>query len=203
MTPKKRNGTLFRAACIALMAVFLMASLSGCTSYRPLRLSQMREFEQKVRAKYPFSIVKCQYHYGAGVNISVTRFSFDQECVYTILGYLKPIVCDEEFIEDLFELYEGESHNDPNWKRGYRPRIWLNLYTHWGDSSYQFSTTAYLENYNSGFDPESYTWDGYTTWWGTEHIKNGPGHEDDGYREIAPKEIERAVERYSADAPSP
>ena len=197
MIQKRRSHGRLRIACLTLAVLFLAATLSGCIAYRPLRLSQMREFEQKVRAKYPLSRIKCQYDYGAGVDISITRFSFNEECVYTILGYLKPIVSDEEFIEELFELYETESHGDPNWKRGYRPRIWLNLYTQWGNSSYQFNATAYKENYNSAHDPDSYTWDGYTTWWGTEHVKNGPGYEDDVHREIVPPEIERAVEKYS------
>ncbi len=39
---------------------------------------------------------------------------------------------------------------------------------------------------------ESYAWDGYTTWYGTEFTDQKP-------REISPEEIEEAVERYSSD----
>lgn len=187
---KKRNRCAFRSFCIFLAACFLAVNLSGCTCYHPLRLSQLREFEQNVRKSYPLSLVSCKYDYGAGVFIQVTRSSFDEECAYTILGYLKPIVCDEEFIRELFELFEKESHGEPNWKNGMRPDIYLNL-TAETTNRYQFSTRANKEGYNSGRAPDSYTWDGYTTWYGTEIIGKA------SYREISPEEIEEAIKQYS------
>lgn len=181
--------TFTRILCIVLMAALLTASLSGCIAYRPLRLPQLREFERNVHRKYPFAFVSCKYAYGAGVSITVSRFTFDEECAYTILGYLRPIVCDEEFIQDLFELYEKESHGNPNWKNGDYPEIYLHLTAVWYDR-YQFSTRATLEGYNSAYDPDSYTWDGYTTWYGTEIVNGLP-------QQIPQERHKEALERYS------
>lgn len=185
---RKKAGTVSRAACVVLLMCFLAASLSGCTLYHPLRLPQLREFEQNVRREYPLSAVSCKYEYGTGVSITVSGMSFEEECAYTILGYLQPIVCDEDFIQDLFELFEKESHGDHNWKLGMRPDIRLHLAAGTNDR-YQFTARATKELYNSGRDPDSYTWDGYATWYGTEFVGSLP-------REITPKEIGEAVKRY-------
>ncbi len=180
-----------KASCIALGALVLVAILAGCTLYRPLRLSQLQEFAQSVYGKYPHHTVSCKYEYGAGVSIEVDGSDMDEECAYTILGCLQPLVCDEDFIQDLFALFEKESNGDPNWKNGRRPEIRLYLNAD-ENSRYQFSTRATKEGYNSGYDPDSYTWDGYTTWYGSEFADQKP-------REISPEEIEEAVERYSSN----
>lgn len=57
-------------------------------------------------------------------------------------------------------------------------------------SVYQFSARATKEGYNSGYDPDSYTWDGYTTWYGTKYVDHVP-------YEITPEEIEKAIAAYS------
>lgn len=160
----------------------------GCTLYRPLELSQLKDFKESVLRAYPLSQISCKYEYGAGVSITVNKFTFDEETTYSILSCLQPIVCDESFIQDLFDLFEKESHDDPNWKNGRRPeiRLYMNV---WGNSRYQFVTRATKEGYNSGYNPDSYTWDGYTTWYGTEFVNHVP-------REITPEEIEEAIEKY-------
>lgn len=186
----KKRAKITVALVIAL-ACLLTASLSGCAAFRPLRLPQLREFEQNVRKAYPHTSVSCQYQYNAGVMITVSRSEFDDECAYTILGYLQPIVRDEDFIQDLFELFEKESHGDPNWKLGMRPHIQLRLSVK-EISRYMFTARATEELYNSGRDPDSYTWDGYTTWYGTEIM-------DERRREIAPEEIQEGVKQYSQD----
>lgn len=191
MQLQKENRTLSRISFLVIMVLVLAVNLSGCTLYRPLQLSQLREFEQSIHREYPFSIISCKYEYGAGVSITVSRLVFSEECAYTILGYLQPVVCNEDFIQDLFELFEKESNGDPNWKNGQRPEIRLYLDVG-GNSRYQFSTRATKEGYNSGYDPDSYTWDGYTTWYGTEFVDREP-------REISPEEIEEAVVKYSLD----
>lgn len=187
----KKGKTVSRIAGMILAAFLLAAAFSGCTWSRTLRLPQLREFQQSVSSTYPDAKVSCKYSYGAGVMITVRRSSFDPECVYTILGDLKPIVCDENFIEDLFTLFEKEAHGDHNWELGERPVIYL-YFEVGGNARYQFSTRATLEGYNSAYDPDSYTWDGYTTWYGTEIV-------NDEYLEISPEEIEEAVKRYSQD----
>lgn len=173
-----------------VMALFLVANLSGCIAYRPLRLPQLQEFERNVRLKYPLSAISCKYDYEVGVSITVDRLAFDEECAYTILGYLQPIVRDEEFIQDLFELFEEESHGEPNWENGRRPKIYVFLSV-CGFDRYQFTTRATKEGYNSGRDPDSYTWDGYTTWYGTEVVNNVP-------QEIYSETIKEKIEQYSA-----
>lgn len=180
---KKRNGI---ALCLALL--FLAATLSGCIWYGPLRMYQLQVFERQVYGRYPLSYVSCKYDYGAGVSITVNRLGFDEETAYTILGYLQPIVSNEEFIQELFDLFEEAGHGDPNWDNGMRPDIRLYLDV-WGNSRYQFVTRATKEGYNSGYDPNSYTWDGYTTWYGTEFVDHVP-------REITSGEIEEALEKY-------
>ena len=61
----------------------------------------------------------------------------------------------------------------------------------WGGGSvYQFSARATKEGYNSGYDPDSYTWDGYATWYGTKFVDHVP-------YEITPEEIEKAIAAYS------
>lgn len=190
---EKRNRSLPRIFCLVFLVSFLAANLSGCTCYRPLRLPQLREFEQNVLRKYPLSMVSCKYAYEDNVTITVSGASFDEECAYTILGYLKPIVCDEDFIQDLFDFYERQFKDRPNWgtwKSGWRPDINVYLNAMGRYSKYRFSTSANKEAYNSGYDPDSYTWDGYTTWYGTEYVDSVP-------REISPEEIEEALERYS------
>ncbi len=179
---------------LVLSSVFLTLLFSGCIVYHPLRLSQLREFERDVHKKYPFAAVSCKYEHAGPVTITVNRSSFDEECAYTILGCLQPIVRDEDFIRDLFDSYERRLKDTPyweTWKSGWRPEIYLSLdanrYTR-----YQFSTRATKEGYNSGYAPDSYTWDGYTTWYGTEYVDHVP-------REITPEEIEEAVKRYSED----
>lgn len=167
-----------------LSAFLLLATLSGCTSYRPLDLPQMREFKESVLKEYPRAKVYCNYRYDWGVDISAINVLVDEEFAYTVLSILQPIVCDEGFIQDLFELYEEEADGDHNWKLGQRPDIGLYI------GPYQFSARATKEGYNSGYDPDSYTWDGYTTWYGTEFVNHEP-------REITPEEIEEAIERYT------
>lgn len=138
---------------------------------------------------YPQTSVSCRYEYGAGVHITVTGRAFDDECAFTILGRLREVVSDEAFIQDLFELFEKESHGDPNWKNGERPGIWLYFEVK-GKDQYQFMAMANKEIYNSGRSPDSYTWDGYTTWYGTE-IVNG------SIREISSEEIQEEIKKYS------
>lgn len=186
---KRKKGKLLRAVCIAVLACFLMSGLFGCAYFRSLRLPQLQEFEQQIRKEYPHTSVSCQYEYGAGVMITVKGSDFDDERAYAILGLLQPIVCDEDFILELFTFFEKESNGDPNWKLGRRPDIQLRLDVD-GISRYQFWTSATKENYNSGKDPDSYTWDGYTTWFGTEFVAGSP-------REISSDEVEQFLKRYS------
>lgn len=180
---KKRYANASRILCMLLVCLLLAASLGGCTYYRNLDLPQLREFKRSVRKAYPNTRVSCKFDYWAGVNITVTASKFDSECIYTILGYLQPIVSDEEFIQDLFEVYEKESPNEHNWKLGYRPDIYL-CFNVDGRIPYQFFASAYKENYNSGLSPDDYTWDGYTTWCG-----NG----------FSPERIQEMVKKYSSD----
>lgn len=185
----RRRGTVLRIAWLLGMTLLLAVSLSGCIWYRPLTLSGMKEFETKVRSKYPLSVVTCQFTYETGVTITVYRFGFDEETAYGILSQLQPIVRDEKFIQELFELFEEERPNEHNWELGYRPGIRLHLTALWNDR-YQFSARSTKEGYNSGWDPDSYTWDGYTTWYGTEFVDHVP-------REITPEEIQQKIDRYS------
>ena len=174
---------------ILLLLIFLFSLIiPGCTLYRPLTLSQLQGFKNSVLRAYPLSQISCKYEYGAGVVITVSRSGFSEKSAYIILSYLQPITRDEDFIQALFELFEKQSHEDPNWENGQRPEIRLYLDV-WGSSRYQFVTRATKEGYNSGYDPDSYTWDGYTTWYGTEYVDHVP-------REITPEEIEEAIERY-------
>lgn len=113
----------------------------------------------------------------------------DEEFAYTVLGILQPIVRDEAFIQDLFALFEEEASGDHNWELGRRPEIRLYLDAR-GYSQYQFVTRATKEGYNSGYDPDSYTWDGYATWYGTKFVDHVP-------HEITPEEIEKAIAAYS------
>lgn len=184
-----KKGKNHRFVCATIMCLLCVFIFSSCTLYRPLNLPQLQSFSQSVHKKYPLAQVSCKYEYGAGVSITVSKLKFDEETAYSILSYLQPIVCDEDFIQALFELFEEQSHGDPNWKNGRRPEIRLYLDV-WGNSRYQFVTRATKEGYNSGYDPDSYTWDGYTTWYGTEYVDHVP-------REITPEEIEEAIERYS------
>lgn len=184
-----KNLSLARIIAMNLLAVILAASLCGCTLFRPLGLPQLREFKKDVRKLYPHTSVSCQYNYEAGVHITVTGPNFDEESAFTILGHLRAVVSDEAFIQDLFELFEKESHGDQNWKNGERPEIWLYLCVD-GKDRYQFTAGAYKEVYNSGRSPDSYTWDGYTTWHGTE-IVNG------SIREISSEEIQEEIKKYS------
>ncbi len=185
---KRRN--VVRMFCVFLAVCLLITSLSGCLFYRPLRFSQLQEFEQNVHKDYPGLLIRCRYVNIAGVYIDVFGPDFDEECAYRILGYLQPVVSDEEFIQDLFDLFEKE-RDEHNWKLGWRPVIYLCLSVG-KKNRYQFSTRATKEGYNSGRDPDSYTWDGYTTWYGTEFLNQVP-------KEISPEEIEEAVKRYSLD----
>ena len=114
----KKRSSLDRIICIILLAIILATSLCGCTLFRPLRLPQLREFEKDVRKMYPRTSVSCRYNYEASVHITVTGSVFDDESAFTILGRLRAVVSDEAFIQDLFELFEKESHGDPNWKNG-------------------------------------------------------------------------------------
>ncbi len=180
---------LFSLALWSILLSFIIALVfSGCTTYRNLNLSKIQEFKQDVLQTYPLSQVTCKYDYESGVTITINRLNYSEECAYTILNYLRPIVRDEVFIQELFELFEKESNGDPNWKNGRRPRIRLYLDV-WGNSRYQFVTSATQERYNSGYDLDSYTWDGYTTWYGTKFVNDEP-------REITPEEIEEAIEKY-------
>ena len=174
-----------RFICIKsiLSAFLLLATLSGCRDFRPLQLPQMQEFKERVLKEYPLARVSCQYEHGRDVSISVSNALMVEEFAYTVLSILQPIVCDEGFIQDLFELYEEEADDGHNWKLGERPEINL------GIGFYRFITRATKETYNSGYDPDSYTWDGYTTWYGTEFVDHVP-------REITPEEIEAAIEKY-------
>lgn len=181
--------TVKRLSAIALTALFLAANLSGCIWEKNLRLSQLEEFKRNVYQKYPDASVSCKYDYGAGVHITVQKQSFDEESAYTLLGWLKPIVSDEEFIEDLFELYEKESHGEPNWKNGMRPVIWFDLSAN-GKYRYRFTASANKEVYNSGRSPDSYTWDGYKTWYGSDN-------ENGGHRSISAEEVEEGIKKYS------
>ena len=179
-----------RSVCLRMgLALLLLVNLWGCIWYRPLRIPQLREFERAVHQKYPRTGVWCEYEYGAGVSITVERRDIDEECAYTVLGYLYPIVTEEAFIQELFTLFERESHGDPNWKNGARPDIWLFLEVD-GKYRYQFCAGANQETYNSGRSPDSYTWDGYATWYG---IENGEGWS----REISAQEVREGIERYS------
>lgn len=180
-----------KIVCTVLAVLVLAAGLSGCILWRPLQLSQLQEFTESVREKYPDCAVVCKYEYRAGVTIEVSAPSVDEERVYTVLGCLQPIVRDEAFIQDLFALFEEKSNGDPNWRNGYRPEISLRFSVK-GKTYWDFSTRANKEGYNSGYDPDSYTWDGYSTWYGTETS-------GETSRELAPEEIEEAVERYSAE----
>lgn len=186
---KGKPQIAFRIFCIGLTIFFLAVNLGGCTWYRPLRLPQLRDFEKRVQEEYPRTSVSCGYAYGAGVSITVKGPDFDEECAYTILGYFQPVASDEEFIQDLFELFEKESHSEPNWKNGRRPEIWLFL-TADGKDRYQFTAMANKEVYNSGRSPDSYTWDGYTTWYGTEIV-------NDSVREITSDEIKEEIKKYT------
>lgn len=138
---------------------------------------------------YPRTSVSCRYNYEASVHITVTGSVFDDESAFTILGRLRAVVSDEAFIQDLFELFEKESHGDPNWKNGRRPEIWLYLSVD-GKDRYQFTAGANKEVYNSGRPPDSYTWDGYATWYGTEIV-------DGSLREITSDEINEEIKKYS------
>jgi len=186
---RERHQRWVRICTLILMATIIATSFWGCTMFLPLRLSQLREFEKEVREDYPDASVSYGYNYGAGVNITVTGPDFDDESAFTILGCLLPVVSDEDFIEDLFELFERESHGDPNWKNGMRPEIWLYLSVD-GKDRYQFTARANKEVYNSGRSPDSYTWDGYKTWYGTEIKK-------DGYRDITSEEVKEAIKKFS------
>lgn len=185
---KRYKKKVYRCFCILLLALSLAVSLCGCIWYQPLWLPQLQEFGKSVRNEYPHTSVSCRYDYGAGVNITVTGPDFDDESAFTILGRLRAAVSDEDFIQDLFELFEKESHGDPNWKNGRRPEIWLHLASDDKDR-YQFTARANKEAYNSGRSPDSYTWDGYTTWYGVEFV-NGM------LREIGSEEIEEAIKGY-------
>lgn len=185
----RRNRKVRRILCLVLAILLVAATLSGCILYNELRIPQLREFKQNVYKDYPDTSVSCKYDYGAGVNITVTGPDFDDESAFTILGCLLPVVSDEDFIEDLFELFERESHGDPNWKNGMRPEIWLYLSVD-GKDRYQFTARANKEVYNSGRSPDSYTWDGYKTWYGTEIKK-------DGYRDITSEEVKEAIKKFS------
>lgn len=181
---KKPLSKYIKYVLVSLAAFLLLATLSGCISYLPLELPQMREFKESVLKKYPRAKVYCNYQYhGRGVDISAINVLVDEEFAYTVLGILQPIVCDEGFIQDLFELYEEEDGGEYNWERGERPDIGLYI------GPYQFSARATKEGYNSGYDPDSYTWDGYTTWYGTEFVDHEP-------REITPEEIEETIAKY-------
>ena len=125
-----------RMAWAAVLASLCALVCSGCTVYRPLDLSQLREFEQSVRKKYPFSYVSCQYEYQGDVYITVNRLEYDEETAYSILGALQPIVRDEGFIQDLFALFEEEASGDHNWELGQRPDIQLRIEVG-GSSVYQ------------------------------------------------------------------
>ena len=153
------------------------------------RPPQLQEFQESVRKEYPRADVSCRYEYGAGVSIRASNTVVDEEFAYTVLGILQPIVRDEAFIQDLFALFEEEASGDHNWELGRRPDIQLRIEVG-GSSVYQFSARATKEGYNSGYDPDSYTWDGYTTWYGTKFVDHVP-------YEITPEEIEKAIAAYS------
>ncbi|MCI9226166.1 MAG: hypothetical protein HFE91_12000 [Acutalibacter sp.] len=184
-----KKGNIYRYLCIILLTLLLAVNLCGCIWYQPLRLQQLRKFEKSIREDYPNTSVSCKYEYEAGVNITVTGPDFDDESAFSILSRLRATVSDEAFIKDLFELFEKESHDDPNWKNGMRPEIWLYLSVD-GKDRYQFTAGANKEIYNSGRSPDSYTWDGYKTWYGTE-IKEGE------YRDITSEEVEEAINKFS------
>lgn len=184
---KTKDNHITKILCL-LLSFLLIINLSGCTRYSPLQMSQLQEFKKKVLKEYPLSFVSIKYEYYDGVTITVSRFGIDEECAYTVLSYLQPIVHNEKFIRELFALFEEESHGEPNWDNGMRPDIHLYLDV-WWNSRYQFVTRATKEGYNSGYDPDSYTWDGYTTWYGTEYV-------DHVSQEITPEEIEEAIEGY-------
>ena len=188
-----RRGVLFRLTCLALAVVLLAVSLGGCMTYTPLRLAQLKEFERKVRSKYPFSTVECKYARGEWVDINVSSFSFDEESAYTILGYLTEIVRDEEFIEDFLAFHEKEAQKKPKetwlW---YPPELNLNLLI-WGQKSYTFTAYPYEENYNSARPRDSYTWEGYANWYGTIFSKDGPLYDV----ELSPEEVEEMLAKYA------
>ena len=113
---------LFSLALWSILLSFIIALVfSGCTTYRNLNLSKIQEFKQDVLQTYPLSQVTCKYDYESGVTITINRLNYSEECAYTILNYLRPIVRDEVFIQELFELFEKESNGDPNWKNGVEP----------------------------------------------------------------------------------
>ncbi|MCH5353926.1 MAG: hypothetical protein J1E06_10755 [Acutalibacter sp.] len=190
-----RRSMLFQIACLGLAAVLLAASLGGCMTYTPLRLAQLKEFERKVRSKYPLSIVECKYARGVWVDINVTKSGFDEESAYIILGYLTEIVRDEEFIEDFLAFHEEQGKKHPKeaglW---YPPHLYLNL-MEWGETSYSYRFTAYPyeENYNSARPKDSYTWEGYAKWYGTIISKDGPLYDV----ELSPEKVEEAIKRYA------
>lgn len=166
-----------------LSAFLLLATLSGCLQYQSLDLPQMREFKESVRKEYPHAQVYCSYEDHAVVDITVIHPQMDEESAYTVLGILQPIVRDEDFIQDLFELFEKDADGAYSWETYGYPDIGLYI------GPYQFRARATKEGYNSGYDPDSYTWDGYTTWYGTEFVNDEP-------REITPKEIEETIAKY-------
>lgn len=187
-----------RIVCILLMVCVLTASLSSCIAYRALRLPQLREFERKVHSKYPLASVSCKYAYGADVSINVSRVSVDEESAYTILGYLQPIVCSEDFLNDFLEFFEEEKQKHPKWQMERPPDIYLDL-----DGGtichYQFTTRAYTQNYDDVQGTYIYTWDGYATWYGGRTLFHESGYEDDEHQEIHADEIEEALKKYSQD----
>ena len=187
-----------RVVCVILALLILATSLSGCIAYRPLRLSQLREFERKVHSKYPLASVSCKYAYGADVAIDVSRVTVDEESAYTILGYLRPIVSGEDFLNDFLEFFEEEKQKHPKWPMERPPDIYLDLY---GGKvcHYQFTTRAYTQNYDDVQGSYFYTWDGYTTWYGGRTLFHGPGYEDDEHQEIHADEIEEALKKYSQE----
>ena len=183
------RGRVRRMAWAAVMALLCALACSGCIAFRPLQLPQLQEFQESVRKEYPRADVSCHYEYGAGVSIRASNTVVDEEFAYTVLGILQPIVRDEAFIQDLFALFEEEASGDHNWELGRRPDIQLRIEVG-GSSVYQFSARATKEGYNSGYDPDSYTWDGYATWYGTKFVDHVP-------HEITPEEIEKAIAAYS------
>ena len=195
---KRGRRTLLRVVCVILALLILAASLSGCIANRPLRLSQLREFERKVHSRYPLASVSCKYAYGASVQIDVSRVSVDEESAYTILGYLRPIVSGEDFLDDFLEFFEEEKQKHPKWQMERPPDIYLNL-----DGGtichYQFTARAYTQNYDDVQGTYIYTWDGYATWYGGRTLFHESGYEDDEHQEIHADEIEEALKKYSQE----
>ena len=186
---KARPNTKINIQAILFITIVIFVILCpGCSTYRDLHLSHMEKFQELVQAKYPSAKVFCKYEYASHVYLTVERESFDEEAAYTILGILQSIVREDSFVEDLFDFYGTQLEEEPNWKNGWRPTIRLYLDAE-GYSRYQFSARATKEVYNSGYDPDSYTWDGYSTWYGMEYVDHVP-------RDISPEEIEEAIERY-------